>query len=195
MTFFITVYSTTFKQNLKPRTHPYCNAANTQFQSSLTSSYKWSIHRETPLPVSASKRGPKSFNLQPRTQNFGSESTYSAVTWYYLLGEIPQYLLKWSKTNKQTNSSKQHFYLIFIIFIPTFIPTYTAPLRNRGRARLEVSPRLKECKPKIGFLLKALTGLKMFGRLFHHFHSTQTRLKHTPYHLTVKYMPYMITIL
>ena len=61
-------------------------------------------HTNTHMPVSASKRGPKYFNLQPRTQNFGSESTYPGptVTWYYPIGDIPLYLLKRSK-KKQTN--------------------------------------------------------------------------------------------
>ena len=53
----------------------------------------------TPQPVSASKRGPKFSNLQPRTQNFGSVSTSCepTVTWYYPMEDIPVYLLKRSK--------------------------------------------------------------------------------------------------
>ena len=45
----------------------------------------------TPLPVSTSKRGPKFFNLQPRTQNFRSESTYRGptVTCHYPMGDTP----------------------------------------------------------------------------------------------------------
>ena len=53
----------------------------------------------TSLPVSAPERGQQFFNQQPRTQNFGSESTYRipTVTWYYPMGDIPLHLLKRSK--------------------------------------------------------------------------------------------------
>ena len=103
-------------------------------------------HTQKHLSVSASRRGPKLRNLQPRTQSFGSESQYRGytVTWYYPMGDIPY-------TFKRVHALISIFYVTFIIL---------HPLRNRGRPRLEVCPRLTVCKLlKTGLVWRRLQAL------------------------------------